>query len=90
MGDKTELPKLRRSWSFTKISVLLFATSIFLCFWWLSDMQYREAQHHEEVNNLAQLGWGIVCIPIMGFFGCIALICFGYESGSNGKKGGNE
>ena len=87
MGDKTELPKLKRSWIFTKISVLLFATSIIFSF---AAHEYLAAQPPGEVGNMWGFAWAIVCFPIMGFFGCIFLICFGYESGRNGKKGGNE
>jgi len=90
MGDKTELPKLKRSWIFTKIGVLLFATSIIVSFGWLVAHECWATQHPGEGGNLWGLAWAIVCYPIMGFFGCIALICFGYESGRNGKKGGNE
>ncbi len=74
--DFTELPKLKRSWIFTKIGVLLFATSIIVSFWWRADQEYREAQHHEEANNLWGLAWFIVSLIAWGIFGFITLIGF--------------
>ena len=86
MDDKTELPKLKRSWIFTKIGVLLFATSIIVSFWWLADHEYREAQHHEEANNLFVLAWAIVCFSAWGVVGFISLIGFVIDCFRNRQK----
>ncbi len=71
MDDKTELPKLKRSWIFTKIGVLLFATSIIYSVYWLIGMLFGFFQ-----GNLGLLAWWLVCIPLILFCVVISLIGF--------------
>ena len=44
MGDKTELPRLRRSWVFTKIGASLIPVSIIYSWYLLTDGQTQERQ----------------------------------------------
>ena len=84
--DFTKLPKLKRSWIFTKIGVLLFVTSIVVCFWWLAAHEYWEAQHPGEGSNLWGLAWIIVSVSAWGIFGFISLIGFVIDCFRNRQK----
>ncbi len=73
MDDKTELPKLKRSWIFTKIGVLLFVTSIIASYWWLAVVR---SQVPPGGDGMGLFVWGIACFIAIGVVGFITLIGF--------------
>ena len=86
MDDKKELPKLKRSWIFTRIGELLFLTSIIGSFGWLAVYDHWEAQHPGEGGNLWGLAWIIVSVSAWGIFGFISLIGFVIDCFRNRQK----
>ena len=86
MDDKTELPKLKRSWIFTKIGILLFVTSIIVSFWWRADHEYWEAQHPGEGGNLWGLAWYFLSIIAWVVVGFISLFGFVIDCFRNRRK----
>ena len=86
MDDKTELPKLKRSWIFTRIGELLFLTSIIGSFGWLAVYDHWEAQHPGEGGNLWGLAWIIVSVIAWVVIPFITLIGFVIDCFRNRQK----
>ena len=83
MDDKTELPKLKRSWIFTKIGVLLFVTSIIASYWWLAVVR---SQVPPGGDGMGYFVWGIACFIAIGVVGFISLFGFVIDCFRNRQK----
>ncbi len=81
MGDKTELPRLRRSWVFTKIGASLIPVSIIYSWYLLIDGQTQERQ-----GNLDGFVWLFKCFLLIGFCVVISLIGFIIDLFRNRQK----
>ena len=81
MVDKTELPRLRRSWVFTKIGASLIPVSIIYSWYLLIDMQTKERQ-----GNMDGMVWVFKCFSLIGFCVVISLIGFVIDLFRNRQK----